>query len=228
MAEVIHKEISPKAARRYLRTVSDGRHFRAHDGTAVRNLWELYAFLKNCDEDSFRHHVDGSKNDFAVWVKDVVMDEDLAGYLEYCLARGAMTNRLLGRINFLVATSSKKLTMPKKAEVILEESRAPEELFITADGRAIRSLWEMLDFIKTSKQEAFAHHVNERRNDIANWVEEIVLDDALSDKIRKAKDRDEMHALVLARLKDLEKMTSPKKPRGDVYHLQLVGVIKPL
>jgi hypothetical protein len=112
--------------------------------------------------------------------------------------------------------------------MILEEARVPEELFITADGRAIRDLWEMLDFIRTSKDEAFAHHVNEHRNDIATWVEDIVLDTDLSDRIRKCKSREDMHKIVYARLRDLEQLVSSKKKSpADAHHAaRLVSMIK--
>ncbi len=223
------KSVSPKTARRYLRTVSDeSSHFRAHNGAVLRNLWDLYAYLKNCDEESFRHHVDGAKNDFAAWVREVITDEDFADFLEYCIARRAMANRLLGRINYLVSASTQRVAGPRKAEMILEPGRTHEELFITADGRVIRDLWEMLDFVKSSKQEAFAHHVNELRNDIANWVEDMVLDTELSEQLKKAKTKEETHAIISKRLKELEKLASAPKPKGDVYHLHLASKIRPI
>jgi hypothetical protein len=226
----LKRGVSPKEARRYLRTVTEGgKQFYAHDGRVLKNLWDLYAYLKNCEESEFRHHVDGSKNDLAAWVRNVIKDEDLASYMDYCLARGAMANRLLGRINLLVMISTKKAVGPKKAEMLLEEARVPEELFITSDGRAIRNLWEMLDFIKTAKEEAFAHHVNEHKNDIAVWVEDIVLDTELSDKIRGASNREEMHRILHKRIKDLERLASPRKKSitADAMHAaQLVSIVR--
>jgi len=225
----LKSDISPKEARRYLRTVSDEtKHFHSRDGRVLANLWDLYAYLKGCDEETFRHHVDGSKNDLAAWVRDVIRDEDLASYMEYCVARAAMANRLLGRINFLVALSTKRPVGQKRAEMLLEEAKVPEELFITADGRAIRTLWEMLDFIKTSRDEAFSHHVNERRNDIAAWVEDIVLDYELSNRIRKAKTREEMHNLLSSRIRSLERLSMPRKnaPADASHAARLATMIK--
>lgn len=224
---LVHKEISPKVARRYLRTVAEEqKHFRTRDGQALKNLWDLYVYLKSCDDGAFRHHVDGKKNDFANWVRDVILDDDLAGYLEYCIARPAMVNRLLGRINFLVSVSSEKLDGPRKARIILEEVRAPEELFIASDGRIIRNLWELLDFVKSAKEEAFAHHVNEFRNDIAAWVEDIVLDTELSDRIRHTTNQAEMHKLIEKRLAELEKKAIAERKANPYYHTQLIGMIK--
>ncbi len=224
---IFDESVSPKTARRYLRTINDeSKFFRARDGRVLRNLWDLYAFLRSSDDESFRHHVDGTRNDYANWVRDVIMDEDLASYMDCCLARTAMANRLLGRINFLVSVSSSKLAGPGKASVILEEAKAPEELFIASDGRVIRNLWELLDFVKSAKEDSFKHHVNELRNDIATWVEEIVLDDDLSRRIRDAANRAEMHKLIESRLKELEKKVIDERKKNPSYHIRSVSMVK--
>jgi hypothetical protein len=49
-------------------------------GTIVRNLNELKNTIGGLNDYAFRYHVnsDNSKNDFAVWINDVLEDHDLA------------------------------------------------------------------------------------------------------------------------------------------------------
>jgi hypothetical protein len=221
------KQVSQKAARRYLRTIANSKeHFYTYDNQVLKNLWELYAFLKSCDEVTFRHHVNETKNDFANWVEDIILDGELAKRMDHCVSRGVMQLRVLSRINFLVSMSSQSLFGPKKARMIMEEAVAPEEFFITVDGRSIRSLWELKDLLDRGSAEVFAYHVNEGKNDIADWVEEVVFDKELSNLIRGVKDKDEMSMWVNKRLQELEKKAIPQKSPRRLYYLQVMRGLK--
>jgi hypothetical protein len=58
--------------------------FRTCNGVLIRNIFELTNWLDGCSDYDFRYHVnmDHSKNDFAIWVREVVQDELLARELD--------------------------------------------------------------------------------------------------------------------------------------------------
>ncbi len=45
----------------------------------LRSLLELSESLLKADDDIFRYHVNRDKNDFEVWIRDVIKDKDLRG-----------------------------------------------------------------------------------------------------------------------------------------------------
>ena len=64
--------------------VSPFQVFRTCNGVVLRNTLELADYLEGCSEYDFRYHVnqDHFKNDFAIWVREVVQDEALAHELD--------------------------------------------------------------------------------------------------------------------------------------------------
>ncbi len=63
---------------KYWPDVSDEQAFWVRDGQVLKNLSDLPEALKNMDKDTFRHHVNKEKNDFANWIYHAVGDRDLA------------------------------------------------------------------------------------------------------------------------------------------------------
>jgi hypothetical protein len=209
---------SPRAARRYLRVLQDeSSHFYARDGSVLKSVFDLYSFLKNCDKETFQYHVNGSKNDLADWVADVILDEELARHMDNCLLRYPMQYRLLLRINFLIPQSHKKSYGAEKANLILEDMVVPEEFFLTADGQSIRSIWELQDFLGRTDDETFSAHVNEERNDIATWVDDILYDTELAKTLERVMEKREMAKHVKKRIRSLEKRAKNKKKSKPGY-----------
>jgi hypothetical protein len=63
------------------RVLADTPHdkcFLCHDGCVAQNLHQLADCLSHISTDSFRHHANDSRNDFANWVRDVFGDDKLA------------------------------------------------------------------------------------------------------------------------------------------------------
>ncbi len=199
----MYKPVTHREASRYLRDVGHSdKHFYGRDGRVLKNLVELYAFVKGCGDDTLRHHVDGSKNDFANWVRGVIGDEELAEKLENCVIRQPMQYRLLKRINQLASSGANQPGTAERASMLLEGC-APDEAFISRDGRELRSLWELHDFVKTADVGSFGHHVNADRNDIADWVENVICDEELSKRLRGVKDRRDTAGWIALRIKAL-------------------------
>lgn len=54
------------------------------NGRIIRNIYELANSIEAMDDHDFTYHVnlDNQKNDFAVWIKNVLNDEELARRLK--------------------------------------------------------------------------------------------------------------------------------------------------
>lgn len=76
---------------RVLRHVPEEKRFYCHDGRILNNIYELKSALEAMDEDTYKHHVTEEKNDFARWVREVLMDSKLSNDLSRCASsRDAM------------------------------------------------------------------------------------------------------------------------------------------
>jgi len=53
-------------------------YFFVNDGTVLKNVLDLSKQLDKMADDVFRHHVNETKNDFAIWIKDIFKEEKLA------------------------------------------------------------------------------------------------------------------------------------------------------
>lgn len=74
-------EVTRTVARKWLAGVPEDKVFWVQDGRVLKNLADLEAALKEMSEETFRYHLNESKNDFSNWVRDVIGDEKLAGDL---------------------------------------------------------------------------------------------------------------------------------------------------
>ncbi len=70
--------------------LSPEEYFRLSDGSVLKGLDDLKSFLKRNDEQLFREHVDGSRNDFYNWIRDCIRDEVLAESIRGCNSPGSM------------------------------------------------------------------------------------------------------------------------------------------
>ncbi|MBU1976303.1 MAG: hypothetical protein KKG59_07925 [Nanoarchaeota archaeon] len=61
--------------------------FYCRDGKVVKNLEDLSQSLKEMNDDEFSHHVNQYKNDFAVWISNVLKDEELTSKVKPCLTK---------------------------------------------------------------------------------------------------------------------------------------------
>jgi len=62
--------------------VSDEHCFWFCDGSIARNLEDLKNVLLKMDKKCFIYHVNKEKNDFSIWVKEVLGDDVLADKLK--------------------------------------------------------------------------------------------------------------------------------------------------
>lgn len=70
------------AKKKLFHGVPDHHAFYVHGGKKLRSVYELIDALELMNDDSFKHHVQATNNDFANWVRDVFQEKGLASHLE--------------------------------------------------------------------------------------------------------------------------------------------------
>lgn len=90
-------------AQRVLRHVPEEKRFYCHDGRILNNIYELKIALEDMHSDTYNHHVNEEKNDFARWVREVLIDDKLAHDLMKCADSKAAAQIVAARISWLQA-----------------------------------------------------------------------------------------------------------------------------
>lgn len=218
----MRSEVSTREALRYLRDIHDEtRCFYTCDGKTLKNLFELYHYIRISDKDSFRHHVNGCDNHFADWVAEVILDSRLSTLLRNCVLKEPMAYRLLWRINHLVSNSQK----PPTNHDILAPAVAPEEVFVTSDGKRLRDMWDLLDYVCSADPNHIERHLDCGRNHISEWVGDILLDEQLAESIRDFSDPQDIAFLISRRIKELESNTLCDSD-GSKYKIRIIKSIR--
>ncbi len=99
----------------------------------------------------------------------------------------------------------------------------PQHAFWISGGKSIKNIIELARELKQMTSGTFTHHVNDEKNDFANWVEYCVKDSQLATLLRTTKNRERMAAIVERRIQELTqprplvktprlKEAQPKKP----------------
>lgn len=81
--------------------VPQDKHFWCSDGLVLKNLGELEAALKGMGEETFKHHVSQTNNDFSNWVRDVIGDEKLSRDLQKSTTPALAAKSVASRIAWL-------------------------------------------------------------------------------------------------------------------------------
>ncbi len=74
----------------------------------------------------------------------------------------------------------------------MERNVPDEHAFILKNGRSLRNLRELAAALEVIDDDTFFHHVNQHKNDFANWVAGALNEQELAARIRRGKARDEV------------------------------------
>jgi len=74
--------------------VSPRYYFALHRGGALRDVYDLYQALETMTEDQFRHHVGPDHNDFAIWLDQVIGEDQVAVELRQMQSRSEIRSCL--------------------------------------------------------------------------------------------------------------------------------------
>lgn len=91
-----------------------------------------------------------------------------------------------------------------------------DKCFWANNGAVIKNLYELYNSLETMDEATFSHHVNELRNDFYNWVNDVIKDRKLADKLAGIKTKAEAAKSVKERISELtvrQKKESPKKEK---------------
>ncbi len=74
---------------------ASGQHcFYTHNGAVLKDLKMLSEALKDMSADSFKHHVNAHKNDFASWTEVILKEPELAKAMRKVKTKAALQKRV--------------------------------------------------------------------------------------------------------------------------------------
>jgi len=97
-------------------------------------------------------------------------------------------------------TPTKKKVLGKKKKKLkpkLLRKVKPEFSFVVINGKKIRGLPELALEIEFMEDHVFCHHVNENKNDFANWVREVIGEIELADKLMGINKKEDTQLQIL-------------------------------
>ena len=95
---------------------------------------------------------------------------------------------------------TKKATK-KTPQVSVNKTKASgEQCFYVTDGLVINDLLSLANAFDTMSNDVFCHHVNDERNDFANWTKEIMKEAKLAEKIMSQNTPDRCQIIILRHL----------------------------
>ncbi|MFP4567442.1 MAG: hypothetical protein ACLFN8_00710 [Candidatus Woesearchaeota archaeon] len=96
-----------------------------------------------------------------------------------------------------VDTSESKLKselseLKKLMSDFVEDKLDENKHFNLSNGETISSIRELKEKLKSMSDAVFYHHVNDHRNDFANWVDHVFHNNELANKLREARSKDDL------------------------------------
>lgn len=76
----------------------------------------------------------------------------------------------------------------------------PEKSFWVRDGQILRNITELPPALERMSEETFRHHVTEKKNDFANWIEFVIGERTLADEVRRLRARQDIIRAVRTRI----------------------------
>jgi len=98
-----------------------------------------------------------------------------------------------------MAVNSKKDALRELSDV------NPKHNFWVCDGKILKSIKEIPSALKKMKKSIFQFHVNKKKNDFANWINDIIKDTKLAKELYKIKDKKKIISKVTQRINWLKK-----------------------
>ncbi len=94
-------KVTKDKALQTLRDVPEDKSFWLFGGKRLYSMKDLAAALKDMDKQTFLYHVTSEKNDFAKWVQEVILDDELGGALGKVKAKSSMSRMVSSRLKEL-------------------------------------------------------------------------------------------------------------------------------
>ncbi len=81
-----------------------------------------------------------------------------------------------------------------------------EQYFLLHNGKAVKSLSELVEVLKTIDDSIFSFHVNANKNDFGNWIKDVLKDFELASKIANIKTKEGLIKEIESKLLDTNKI----------------------
>jgi hypothetical protein len=102
-------------------------------------------------------------------------------------------NNAKSEITSIAPKKPNKISVKKhKSAVTTNNTVAPDKAFILNNGAKISSLEALKRKLAQIDKATFAYHVNDQRNDFANWVKQVFKNENLADLISQVKTKQEL------------------------------------
>ena len=88
-----------------------------------------------------------------------------------------------------------------------EDEVAQHHYFFLKSGESLKSLSELAQKLMAIDNDTFSHHVNEYKNDFADWIRDVFDDQELAHSLEGEMDQKKYVKIIRDRLKQLEKAT---------------------
>ena len=75
-----------------------------------------------------------------------------------------------------------------------------KKAFIVKDGTTLQSVKDLYGHLAIISDEHFKHHVNEKKNDFAVWIEDVHGDKFIAAAVRRARSKEEVRKAVFIAL----------------------------
>ncbi len=72
----------------------------------------------------------------------------------------------------------------------------PQYSFWVCDGKVLKNMQELQSALRQMSSETYSCHANNEKNDFANWVNDILSDANLAQKLRSARSKQEAEKAV--------------------------------
>ncbi|MCW8965342.1 MAG: DUF5752 family protein [Candidatus Pacearchaeota archaeon] len=87
-----------------------------------------------------------------------------------------------------------------------------KHFFYACNGDVLKSLEDLLSFLREADDSSVAHHFNEEKNDFANWTRDVLKDKTLAKSLDKSLNRDDMIFAIEKKMESkLKKKSKTKK-----------------
>ena len=78
----------------------------------------------------------------------------------------------------------------------LKKEIAEKHFFVLVTGEKLRNIKELADTLENIDNFHYQHHVNENKNDFANWIRDVFEEFDLAEKIKTAKNKNHTRLII--------------------------------
>lgn len=150
-----------------------------------------------------KNHWQSKKEEIKLDIKSKEMQEKILSKIDELRlleaewqSKEIMIEETKKQLDFIEKVIEEKGYELKKVVKTAKYSETAKNPFILKNGKAIKSINELLEVLKLLDKSVFNEHVNEMRNDFSQWIQNEFRDDALAGRVKDAYSRDDLIAIL--------------------------------